>query len=138
MASFGRFGAGEGNFRGSITSHRRGLATEERQSAWRAAEPGRQTLRLLFDRPQRIKLVHLKFQEPNAARTQQFVLRWSSTVVDPTSKSSASSIICPPGTTAEREDYSVELVGVINLELGIIPDMSGGLAHASLTQLGIA
>ena len=70
------------------------------------------------------------------ARTQQFVLRWSSTLVDPSSKSSASSIICPPGTTAEREDYSVDLVGVINLELGIIPDMSG-LAHASLTQLAL-
>ena len=44
----------------------------------------------------------------------------------------------PPGTTAEREDYSVDLDVVTNLELAIIPDISGGLAHASLTQLRIA
>lgn len=133
MASFGRFGAG-----GSINPIDAALL-QQSQSGWRAAEPGRQTVRLLFDRPRRIKRVHLNFQEPNAARTQQFVLRWSSN-----GGRSYREIIrqqynySPPGTTAEREDYSVDLDVVTNLELAIIPDISGGLAHASLTQLRIA
>lgn len=44
---------------------------------WRAALPGSQTIRLLFDRPQRLKHISLVFEETETARTQEFVLRWS-------------------------------------------------------------
>ena len=43
----------------------------------------------------------------------------------------------PPDTTTEREDYSVDLDSVTNLELLIIPDISGGHARARFTQLRI-
>jgi hypothetical protein len=45
---------------------------------WRAQQPGKQTNRLLFDKPCRIRRIQLVFQEDELERTQEFVLRWSS------------------------------------------------------------
>ncbi len=44
---------------------------------WRAAVPGSQTIRLVFDQPQRIGCISLVFEGNETARTQEFVLRWS-------------------------------------------------------------
>jgi hypothetical protein len=44
---------------------------------WHAAAPGSQTIRLVFDQPQRLKCISLVFEENETARTQEFVLRWS-------------------------------------------------------------
>src|SRR5437867_4013453 len=44
---------------------------------WRAASPGTQTIRLLFDQPQRLRRISLVFEESETERTQEFVLRWS-------------------------------------------------------------
>src|SRR6266404_1035888 len=44
---------------------------------WRAAAPGSQTIRLVFDQPQRLRCISLVFEEKETARTQEFVLRWS-------------------------------------------------------------
>ena len=44
---------------------------------WRAANAGTQTIRLLFDHPQRLSHISLVFEETETARTQEFVLRWS-------------------------------------------------------------
>src|SRR5215218_2538952 len=46
-------------------------------TGWRAAEPGTQTIRILFDEPQRLRRIWLHFVERAAERTQEFVLRWS-------------------------------------------------------------
>jgi hypothetical protein len=108
-------------------------------SGWRAGQPGSQTVRLVFDQPQRIERVHLEFHEDQLERTQEFVLRWSSN-----GGQSYREIVrqqynfSPPGTTREREDYPVNLDGVTNLELSIVPDISGGAARASLAQLRLA
>jgi hypothetical protein len=48
-----------------------------RVSGWRAAGPGKQTIRLLFANPQRLRLIWLNFVEPHTERTQEYVLRWS-------------------------------------------------------------
>ena len=109
------------------------------ESGWRAGQPGPQTVRLMFDQPQRIKRLHLQFHEDELERTQQFVLRWSSN-----GGQSYREIVrqqynfSPPGTTDEREDYPVDLDGVTTLELSIVPDISGGPARASLAQLRLA
>ncbi len=43
---------------------------------WRAAAaPGSQTIRLVFDQPQRLPCISLVFEEKETARTQEFVLR---------------------------------------------------------------
>ncbi len=109
------------------------LAREE--SGWRAAQPGEQTIRLVFEQPQRLRRIWLLFIEPETPRTQEFVLRWS-----PDGGQSFQEILrqqwnfSPPGTIREAEDYHVELSGVTVLELVIIPDQSGGGAHASLAE----
>jgi hypothetical protein len=108
-------------------------------SGWRAAQPGPQTVRLIFDQPQSIKHLHLEFREHEFGRTQQFVLRWSSN-----GGQSYREIVrqqfnfSPPGATSECEDYAVDLDGVTTIELSIVPDISGGSARASLAQLRLA
>jgi hypothetical protein len=44
---------------------------------WRAANSGTQTIRLIFDEPQRLTRSSLVFEETETERTQEFVLRWS-------------------------------------------------------------
>src|SRR6266478_9113248 len=50
----------------------------EQGQGWRAAEPGAQTIRLVFDEPQELKHISLVFEEDEIMRTQEFVLRASS------------------------------------------------------------
>jgi hypothetical protein len=110
-----------------------------RASGWRAAEPGKQTIRLLFADPQRLRRIWLNFVEPRTERTQEYVLRWSSD-----GGQSFREIVrqqwnfSPEGATSETEDHHVELPAVTVLELSIIPDTSGGNAFASLAQLRLA
>ena len=104
-------------------------------SGWRAQQSGKQTIRLLFDKPYRIRRIQLLFQEDERARTQEFVLRWS-----PDAGASYREIVrqqynfSPPGITRELEDYVVDLDGLKMLELSIIPDINAGEAIASLAQ----
>jgi hypothetical protein len=106
---------------------------------WRAAQPGEQTIRLLFDEPRSLRRVHLVFHEDEHERTQEYVLRWSAD-----GGQSYREILrqqynfSPPRATREVEDYDVELDGVTGLELKIVPDISGGSARASLAQLRVA
>jgi hypothetical protein len=106
---------------------------------WRAAASGEQVVRLLFDEPLPMTLVELRFDEPAAQRTQEFVLRWSSD-----GGRSYRDIVrqqytfSPPGTTSETERFTVNLSGVTALELRVIPDINGGQAIASLSRLRIA
>jgi len=105
-------------------------------SGWRAAGPGKQTIRLLFAYPQRLRRIWLNFVEPRTERTQEYVLRWS-----PDGGQSFRETVrqqwnfSPQGTTSETEDHHVELQAVTVLELSIMPDTSGGNAFASLAQL---
>jgi hypothetical protein len=47
-------------------------------SGWRAAGPGKQTIRLLFATPKSLRRIWLTFLETRTPRTQEYVLRWSS------------------------------------------------------------
>jgi hypothetical protein len=106
---------------------------------WRAAQAGKQTIRLLFDELQRVRRIQILFLEDQHARTQEFVLRWS-----PDGGQTYREIVrqqynfSPPVMTREFEDYAVDLAGVTALELTIVPDISGGDARASVAQLRIA
>ena len=109
-------------------------------SGWRAAESGEQTIRLLFDEPQKISHIRLQFDEQlGGERTQEFVLSWSSGDARNYREIVRQQYnFSPPTVTAEREDYVVDLDGVAALDLKIIPDISGGQSCASLTQLRLA
>ena len=107
-------------------------------TGWRAESPGEQTIRLLFEAPQRLRRIRLLFREEKEARTQEFVLRWS-----PRTDGSWRDVVrqqyhfSPSGATEEIEEYQVELEDVAALELTIIPNLSGG-SYASLAQLRLA
>jgi len=106
---------------------------------WRAAAPGSQTIRLVFDQPQRLKCISLVFEENETARTQEFVLRWS-----PDGGSSVKEIVrqqwnfSPPDSIREVEEYQVELSSVTVLELLINPNIGGGVARASVKNLRLS
>jgi hypothetical protein len=107
-------------------------------SGWRAASPGTQIIRLIFDEPQKLRRIWLVFEDSENTRTQEFVLRWS---LD--SGASFREIVrqqwnfSPPDAVREIEDYTVELADVTVLELVIVPDKSGG-GRASLASLRLA
>jgi hypothetical protein len=106
---------------------------------WQAAQSGVQTIRLLFDEPQSIELIHLLFRETDLQRTQEFLLRYSTD-----QGASYHQILrqqysfSPPSSCIQREDYKVQLQAVTTLELSIIPDISGGSCMASLASLRLA
>ena len=106
---------------------------------WRAATPGRQTIRLIFDEPQKLRAISVVFEEDEVARTQEFVLRWSAD-----GGTSFREIVrqqwnfSPPETIREVEKYEVALSKVTVLELTIVPDISGGTARASLKTLRLS
>ena len=108
-------------------------------SGWRASTPGKQIIRLLFDNPQRLRLIRLNFEELAIERTQEYILRWS-----PDGGHSYREIMrqqwnfSPEGATSEIEEYQVELPAVTILELSINPDISGKNVFASLKELQLA
>jgi hypothetical protein len=111
----------------------------EGKGGWRAADPGTQTIRLIFDEPQKLRRILLVFEDTENSRTQEFVLRWS-----PDIQYSSREIVrqqwnfSPPDSVRETEDYVVELSEVKVLELMIVPDKSGGEVRASLVSLRLA
>jgi hypothetical protein len=80
------------------------------KGGWRAAEPGVQTIRLIFDQPQRLRRISVVFEETELERTQEFTLRWSSD-----RGSSFQEIVrqqwnfSSPDATRETEEYTVDL-----------------------------
>jgi hypothetical protein len=103
---------------------------------WRAADSGTQTIRLIFDQPQRLTRIALVFEETETERTQEFALRWSGD-----GGRSFREVVrqqwnfSPPNATREVEEFHVELSDVNTLELVIVPDISRGAARATLESL---
>ena len=127
-----------------VTSEEEGFPVESalvlgETRGWRAAIPGTQTIRLVFDHPQRLTCISLVFEEKQTTRTQEFILRWSSD-----GGRSFREIVrqqwnfSPPETIREVEEYQVELSDLTVLELVVVPDISGGAACASLQSLRLA
>jgi hypothetical protein len=115
------------------------LPDENGNCGWRAANPGTQVVRLVFDEPQKINRIWLVFEDVENTRTQEFVLRWS-----PGTGHSFREIVrqqwnfSPSGSIREIEDYTVDLSEVAVLELIIVPDKADREARASLSSLRLA
>ena len=108
-------------------------------SGWRAAAPGQQIVRLLFDEPQKLRLIHLVFDEHEQERLQEYTLRWCAGAGQPYREIVRQQYtFSPPTTTTEVEDYQVDLDSCVELELSIVPDVRGSAAHASIAQLRLA
>ena len=109
------------------------------KGGWRAAEPGVQTIRLIFDEPQKLRRISVVFEETETNRTQEFTLRWS-----PDRGSSFREIVrqhwnfSSPDSACEAEDYAVDLPNVTLIDLIIEPDKENRKARASLLSLRLA
>lgn len=109
------------------------------QRGWRAATSGTQIIRLIFDQPQTIRTIHLMFKEYEAARTQEFLLRWL-----PHGMAAWQEVVrqqwnfAPPDTVEECEEYKVILTPTTALELRINPDISDQGVRASLEELRLS
>jgi len=127
-----------------VTSEENGYPVEsallgDEERGWRAADAGTQTIRLIFDEPQKLNRIWLVFEDAENTRTQEFVLRWSADT-----EHSFREVVrqqwnfSQPNAVRETEDYAVEIPGVKMLELVIVPDIGGGAARASLKSLRLA
>ena len=108
-------------------------------SGWRAAAPGQQLVRLMFDKPQNLRLIHLVFDEHEQERLQEYTLRWCSSFGQPYREIVRQQYnFSPPTTSREIEDYKVNLDSCTELELSIVPDLRGSSAHASIAEFRLA
>jgi hypothetical protein len=106
---------------------------------WRAASPGIQRIRVIFDQPRSIRRMRLQFNESDVARTQEFTVRWSGYPDEPLKEVVRQQWnFSPDGSTAESEDYAIDLKGVSILELTIDPDRGAGEALAKLADWRLA
>lgn len=105
-------------------------------SRWVAAKVGEQDLILDFDTPQTIKRVILEVEETEVSRRQEAVVsvsRDGGQVYDELIRQEYN--FSPPGTTFERETWSVSAQHVTHLRLHITPDKEGKPSHATVTSL---
>ncbi len=114
--------------------------SREKAGEWRASGPGEQIIRLIFDNPQRIRLMSLKFVESEIQRTQQFEIAFSVEEAGNFQHLVRQQWNFAPenGSSTEVENYHCSIEHASALELRIIPDISGGMARASLQQWKIA
>lgn len=104
---------------------------------WKASGAGKQMIRLVFDEPVEISRIELVFEEREAERTQEFLLRWSS------ARGATAEIVrqqfnfSAPTTTREAEHFHVHLSDVAAIELIVTPDIQGGAARATLARMRI-
>jgi hypothetical protein len=116
-----------------------GALLKDVRGGWRASEPGIQTIRLLFDHPQTVRVIRLVFKEKEFARTQEFMLQWL-----PQGACDWKHVVrqqwnfSPPVTEEECEEYKVHLPSATGLELSVRPDISGGETRASLESLKLS
>ena len=114
-------------------------ALEGKSPGWRAGSSGTQIVRIFLDKPYQLKHISLVFEDVENARTQEFVLQWSSSrdgffreIVRQQWNFS------PSGSVREIENYVVELSEVLVLELMIVPDKSDVDARASIQSFRLA
>ena len=107
-------------------------------SRWVASEPGQQKLVLAFDTQQTIRKIRLEIEELEVSRTQELQVAIShdgghtyQTLMRQEYNFS------PPGTTFEREEWSITAQGVTHLQLVITPDKGGIPYQATLTTLAL-
>ena len=104
-------------------------------TGWRAAQPGRQTVRLRFDKPQDIHRIRLRFVDRDHDRSQEFALRYESSDGAKRDIVRQQWSFSPGGSTEEVEDYTVDLAGVTTVELEIDPDRGKNTLPATLAEL---
>jgi hypothetical protein len=112
--------------------------TGRRSLGWRAAERGKQVIRLVLDKPRRLRRIKLEFSETDTSRTQEFTLHWSTAGGPMREIVRQQWTFSPQGATSEIEDYQVSLDNVSILELTLKPDLTPETAFATLASWRIS
>jgi hypothetical protein len=107
-------------------------------AGWRAAEAGKQVIRLIFDQPHDVHRIQLRFSETGVERTQEFVLEWAPPGGPLREIVRQQWNFNPEGANSEVEDYHVDLKSLSVLQLTINPDITHALAPASLSHWRVA
>jgi hypothetical protein len=95
-------------------------------------------IRLNFDHPQSIRRIRVEFREQTRERSQEFALFASSAAFQRRQLVRQQWTFSPGGSAIEVEDFSVDLTGVLSLELEIDPGRHDKQAIATLESLTIA
>jgi len=108
-------------------------------SRWVADAPGEQTVILVFDSPQTIRKIGVEAEELAVSRTQELAVSVSSDGGRTYRELVRQEFnFSPPGTSFERELWSVSAGAVTHLRLEIKPDKGGRVGRATLTSLAVA
>jgi hypothetical protein len=105
-------------------------------SRWIAAEPGEQTLIVAFDTRQTLRQITVEIEEQEVSRTQELQV-----AVSEDGGQTYRELVrqeynfSPPGTTFEREEWSLPAQLVTHVRLWIQPDKRGRPCRAALTAL---
>ena len=102
---------------------------------WRAASPGKQQIKLVFDTPQTLQRLHLEIAETEVARSQELAL--SATFEDTSHREIVRQqwTFSPGGSTNEVEDFEFNLDHVGAIKLEIDPGRHDKSVHASIRAL---
>jgi hypothetical protein len=103
---------------------------------WVAAGPGDQTITVSFDSPQVVRAVVVEVEETGESRLQQIELAVAGGAGPLAVVLRQEFHFSPPGTTLERERWSIDREDVRQVRLVIRPEKGGGSARARLTTLG--
>ena len=108
-------------------------------SRWIAGAPGEQSVTVVFDSPQTVRWIGIEVEELAVSRTQELSV-WVSLDGGRTYQELIRQEFnfSPPGTSFERELWSVSAGAVTHLRLEIKPDKGGHVGHATLTSLTVA
>ncbi|MGK7877029.1 MAG: hypothetical protein AB4426_28180 [Xenococcaceae cyanobacterium] len=105
-------------------------------SRWGAAEPHEQTLILAFDTPQTLHRISLEVEELEVSRSQELQLSVSHDGGQTYRELLRQEYnFSPPGTTFEREEWTLNVDNVTHLRLWIKPDKGNKPCRATLTSL---
>ena len=105
-------------------------------SRWIADAPGKQRLALVFDTPQTLRTLTLEVEELATSRTQELAVTISRDGGHTYQELLRQEYnFSPPGTTFEREVWTLGADGVTHLQLTIKPDKGCSPCYATLTSL---
>jgi hypothetical protein len=103
-------------------------------SGWRAAQRGKQLIRIMFDKPTRLRRIRPSFRrrKSRGPRNSLFSGRRARGPFTEIVRQQWS--FSPQGSTSETEDYQVNLDSVSILELALKPDLTPANACATLAS----
>jgi len=104
---------------------------------WVAGADGEQTLTLAFDTPQTIREVSVEAEERDLSRTQVLCVSFSEDGGRTFRERVRQEFTFSPGTTFEREVWSMPAAEVTHLRVTVKPDKGNAPGRASLTSLTI-